>query len=419
MLGSGLISILKNGGYLMGSNWLEYGLRIIYTFALARFLGPELYGTWAYGLAAYGLAIGLIGFGIDSLIPIRLGADKRNAADYIGLTVTLRFALLGLAAGGLAIYAFAGEPDKTSQIVLLILIPAVAGRGLAVLARICFVTYERVGTYVKFAAVIRIAEVCVGIALLFAGGSLFNIVILHSLSWLIEGLLGLRLIHTRLTAWKPRFDKHEASKLLKQGAVLGLTGALLTWLFAGPLILVKHYTETAAQVGQLAIPLNVTMILITSAQAYLATAFPVLSRSLKRRDPRVASYGWITAVVGAMIGVAIGVIGIYFGDPALVWALGPEFEVAGTLLGPFLFIGGFILAPTGYAQILLLNGYRWHGVLANGCGGLVLLIALPPALTLWNLEGAVAATGLAWLSRASLLIACGLIFPKNYGHTDT
>lgn len=395
----------------MGFGWLEYGLRTIYIFVLAKFLGPELYGFWAYGLAVYGLIVGLVSFGIESLIPLRIGTDKASAPDYLGLTLAIRFILMGIAVGALTIYAFASESEKTSLIVLLLLIPAVVGRGLSFWARTCFLSYERVGDLARYSAAIRIAEAGIGIALLFVGAGLFSIVILHSVSWLIEGVVGLSLTRSRLAKWTLQCNRRDATDFLRQGAVLGLAAALMTWLAAGPLVLLRHYSDTAAQVGQLAIPLNFTLILVASAQSYLATALPVLSRSSQRQDPRLALFSALVVAAGGFVSVAAGIVGLLFGQPVLVWALGPAYQVAGALLGPVLFISGLIIAPTGYAQLLLLRGYRWHGVFANGCGGLVLILGLPTAFTLWNLYGAAAIVGLAWFSRATLLIAFGLILP--------
>jgi len=74
--------------------------------------------------------------------------------------------------------------------------------------------------------------------------------------------------------------------------------------------------------------------------------------------------------------------------------------------------GGLIIAPTGYGQLLVLKGRRWPGAVAGGIGGVVLLVALPPAVASWGAYGAVVAAGAAWLLRAVILFACALMRPK-------
>jgi O-antigen/teichoic acid export membrane protein len=405
--GHGIQSIIRNGAYLMAVGWVETGLRLLYMVVVARYLGPSLYGYWAYGAAVYGLALGLSGFGFDTLMVIRLGGDKRGAADFIGLTLTLRLGLLALAGAGLAAFALAGDPDETSRLVLLGLIPALIGRGMAVWARVCFLGYERMGAYLKIVTAVRSAEVICGLLLLFSGGGLLGIVFLHSLSWLIEGALGVWRVYSRLSPFAPRFNRIEAAEFLRQGAVLGLAAGLFTWLVAGPLILFRHFGGDMAQFGQFAIALNVTMILVTSMHAYLAAALPVLTRSAERQDPRVAHYGKITVLTAAGLTSVVAGIAWLLGPPVAEWVLGPDFALAGKLVGPCLVIGGLIVAPTGYAQVLLLKGRRWPGVIANSCGGLALVAGLPPAISIWGVEGAVLATGAAWLLHAIVLVAWG------------
>jgi len=71
-------------------------------------------------------------------------------------------------------------------------------------------------------------------------------------------------------------------------------------------------------------------------------------------------------------GVAAG-LGFLVGPALMAWAFGPQFALAGQLLGPCLLIGGLIVAPSGYLQILVLRGRRWPGAIAGACGGLVLV----------------------------------------------
>jgi O-antigen/teichoic acid export membrane protein len=410
MLGNDVRSVLKNGAHLLGVNWIENALRAVYIAVLARYLGPSLYGQWAYGIAAYVLVMGLIGFGFETLIALRLGRDKCDAADFLGLTVTLRLALLILAAAGLSAYTLTAESDPLSRLVLLALIPALIGRGLAVWARACFLGYERVGAYWRIVTFLRGAEAGCGILYLVSGGGLLGVIILHSLSWICEAAIGLWRVRSRLTAYTLRFAWRQAIEFLKQGAVLGLAAGAYTWLAAGPVIILRHAGGNMAQVGQFAIISNVTMILVGSGQAFFGAALPVLSRSAERSDPRVAAYGRLIALT--ISGVAVGSAGLgwLFGPSIAEWALGPTYSAAGGLLGLFLVIGGLILAPTGYAQTLLLFGRRWPSALASLAAGMVLAAALPTAIAAWSIQGALFATAGAWLLRAAILIGWGVRF---------
>jgi hypothetical protein len=193
-------SILGNGVRMMGINWTEAGFSAAYFAVMARCIGPLLYGHWAYGVASYTLLMGLLG-SFDMLMLLRLGRDKRDAGAFVGLTLILRIALLAFGAGGLAIYALAVETDRTNALVMLLLIPALFGRGVALWVRICFLGYERIDEYARFAALFRIGEAACAIVYLTAGGGLFGVVVLHSLSWLSEAGFGVLRIRRQQTLY--------------------------------------------------------------------------------------------------------------------------------------------------------------------------------------------------------------------------
>jgi O-antigen/teichoic acid export membrane protein len=121
----------------------------------------------------------------------------------------------------------------------------------------------------------------------------------------------------------------------------------------------------------------------------------------------MASYGRLTALVIAGATAAAMGLGWLLGPPVTEWALGERYAVAGSLLAPFLLVGGAILAPTGYDQMLVLAGRRWPSAVANLGAGLCLTAVLAPAVAAWNLQGAVLATAGAWLVRAAILVGWG------------
>ena len=407
-VGPGLRSILRNGSFLMGVTLGESVLRAVYVVALAHFISAAEYGLWAYGGASYGLMMGLVIFGFDFLIASRIGADRSGDASFIGMTLALRLTLLALAAGGLAVYAFAVEPPGPARTILLALIPALLGRGMAVWARICFLAYERLGSYLLVSITLRALEVGIGVFWLLNGGGLMNVVYLHSFMGVVEGLAGIAMARWLLTEFGFAFSLGAARAFLRKGAVLALGGALAIWLTMGPLVLLRHASADLALIGQVGLALNVMVILVASAQGFMGAAVPVLSRSLVRGDPRLAYYGRLTVLVSLGAAALAGAIGMVLGPPAAIFAFGPDFATAGALLGPCLFVGGIILAPTGYAQMLVAKERRWPMVWASGIGSVVLVLAIAPLVQAWGGHGAVTAIALAWATRAAVVIGAGL-----------
>lgn len=392
----------------MGSSWLETLLRGFYVVVIARYLGAEFYGHWAYGISAYGLVIGLVGFGFDTLIAIRLGADKKEADRFIGLTLVLRLLLLILATVVFVAYAFKVEPDPYVRLVFFALVPALLGRGIAIWARSCFLGYEQMSAYIKIASLIRIAEAGCGTVYLVLGGDLLGVVLIHSVSWVVEGIFGLWRVRTHLNPYVLWFKWQQATAFLAKGAVLGLSAGMFTWLMLGPLIILRNTGASMSELAQYAIVSNLTMMFVGSIMAFFGAALPVLSRAVERKDERVATFGPTIVIVVVIASTIVSGLGLLLGPPLIEWALGSDYIPAGKMAGYFLFIGGLVLAPAGYAQILQISGRFWPGAIANVSGGIVLLISIPPSVSRWGVLGAVFATGAAWLIRAIVIIFLAL-----------
>lgn len=419
--GAAARSIVGNGARLMGVQWMETALNAVYFAIIARCLGPALYGQWAYGIAAYGLIIGSLGFGVDQLIMLRIGSDRNGAAGFVGLMLTLRLTLLGVGALALTAYALGAESDPLDRLVLLLLVPALFGRGVALTTRVCFLAYERMADYAVYAAVFRGVEAACGIAYLLTGGGLIGIVVLHSACWTGEAVFGLLLIRARLARYALHLWWHRACAVLGDGAVLGLGTAATTCLSAGPILILRHTSVGISQVGQFAVVFSLMMILTGSAQAFFTAALPVLSRTAPSSDSGL-TYGRLAALASAIAAIVTAAGAWALGPPVVTAVLGARYTTAGDLLAPFALIGGAILVPTGYAQMLLVSGRRWPVALADVAAALCLAAILAPAAAAGGIRAAVLATATAWLVRVGVLIGwaetqnvCTVRRPTDFG----
>lgn len=400
----GLRSAIENGARLAAINWVEQVLRVIYIVLLARYLGAEDYGYWAYGLALSAVAVGLSGVGFDTLMSLRLGADKSSASGYLSMALSLRLTCFAVAVVGLIVYTLLVESDPVARVVLLILAPALVGRGLSLWARAAFLAYERTREYMSIGILFRIAEVGTGSVWLLSGGGLLGIVLIHALFWVWEGAIGVRAVSRRLAPLGLQFSGQDTRDMLRHGLVLSLAAAFQAWLLAGPLVMVRAMTDEMVALGQLAIALNAMGILAAFAGAFASAALPVISRAAGRDDPQLSRYGLLTLIGVFSAILPLAVIATIFGPPFAVWLLGPDFEQAGRLMGPAILLAGLVIAPTGYGQILLLAGRRDVPVYASASGALFLLLAMGPALQLFGAVGAIAAAGSAWSVRAAVQI---------------
>ncbi len=403
----GLASILRNGALLTGTQWAETGLRAVYVVLIGRILGPELYGVWSLALATYAFAIGFTHFGLDSLVPLRLGRD-RQAAAFLGTTFLLRLALLVLATAVIAAHALAFESDLLARTALLIVLPALVGRGLVLWSRSVFLGLERSQIAFRLAFSLRLVEVAAGLSCLWLGAGLYALLVIHAVTWLAEAALSLSAL-SRQVSMKIGFDRAELRDLLGKGAVLGLGTTGLAALASMPVILTRYVTDDLGMVGQIAMAVQVAGLVVIAVQGVFAAALPVVGRATAKGDPRLRFYPVFTGLGVAVVFAIAIVVAQAIGPGVFTTLLGNDFALAGSLLAPALLAAGIMVAPTGVWQLLVARDRIWSGVVAGWSGALAFFFVLPPMLHALGPSGVLFAAALGWALRAVILIVWTLV----------
>ena len=399
-LGRGVVSILRNGGTLLASHWTEAILRLVYAASITRILGAEEFGLWSYSIALYTLLIAIVSFGFETQLPLRLGTS-RDSLRTIGRTgLVLRLGLLAFASFALVIFAFSTEPPGIARTAILVAIPAIVGRGLSLFARWVFVGLERTGFVLRISVAMRFLEVFVGLALLISGFGVLTLIAIHAAVWVADGLISLIVLQRSAQALSGRFDRQLARKLVIRGLPLGSAAGLKQWLTIGPILLIRNLSNDLALTGQFALALQIVAMAVTSVQPFFFASLPVLGRAAERGDQSARQFGPASAALSFLVFVILAVLAYWVGPPVAVWVFGPELALTGPLVAPLLAVGGLILVPTGYTQMLVTRSIHWPDVVASGLGAVILLVTMPSLLATWGIWGAVAATACAWFARA-------------------
>jgi O-antigen/teichoic acid export membrane protein len=384
----------------MGSTWFDLALRVVYLIAITRLLGAEQYGAWSYALVAYSLVVGAGALGLEALTSIRIGADKETSALTAASAAALRLGVSCIGACGLIAFAFLAEDQGMIRTALLLVAPALIGRGVANLVRSIFVGCEAVGKYFKMSASIRAGEVLAGIAILLSGGDVISILVLHAASWVTEATMGLYLIRRLPLKGGLSPSRQEMISLVRQGAKLGLSAAFVAWLLAGPVMLLRRSGESLETLGHVALCLQAAAIIVATGHALLSAALPVLSRTVAAGDGRARIYAPLVALIAVGCTVPGVLLFHLFGADSLRFVLGEEYAPAGVLLAPAVLIAGLTLAPTGYFHWFTVNGRVAPAIVANGAGGALFTIAAPFAITHYAAPGVIYAAIIGWFFRA-------------------
>src|SRR5687767_13936019 len=85
---------LSNGIKLAASLLLTWGVALIITFKLPKYLGPEQFGWYRYGFDFALSAAVFLGFGVDTYIQREIPVRPKHASDFFGGLVMIRTLML-------------------------------------------------------------------------------------------------------------------------------------------------------------------------------------------------------------------------------------------------------------------------------------------------------------------------------------
>lgn len=407
---------MRNAGLLSTARLLNAVLRAVYAVALARLLGPDLYGLFTVAQGWYLLAVPLALVGADVMLPRRLAV--RDGAAPQTLADSLRLVLVAAPAVALAAFVLMWTVGGIGPDLVLVSCAALVARSIATWCQSVFVGWEDSRLTFRQEVTVRPLEVLTGIAAVSAGGGVVAVAVVHTAWWTFQAAWGLLLVRRRTPGLLATRGGHVAD-LVREGLPVAVGAALWLGVVHGPMIAGSRLVgQTDA--GSLALVLQVWYVGNAVVGAVALSSLPGLARSHAAADGRAQSL--VTSAVAACligsVGVAIGV-GALLG-PVLRWVLGPAYDVAvdavpvavvlvgltaaGAMLQNLLIVRGSarVLVP---ASVVALAGLGLTFLLHPGGGITVPLEGTSVGLAAWDLALAAGTVGHRDLRRVRLLTA--------------
>lgn len=414
----GLRSIAVNASFLFGAQGIRVLVRGIYAIILARFLGPELYGLFNYGLGWYLVFLPFTVLGIGTLLVREIGRDRKAGAEMVARTLALRIGLIAVTALVCGIGSWVLEGAEEIRWLLLIFTVAMVGRSLATWANSIYTAYEKTKYEFSQESTFRVLEVIVGTVALIQGANILIVATIHALTWWLQALRGVWLVHRRLTVLRLHWDWRPLRRLLFQAAPLGLVALSFNWLLQGPIILFRHIEGATSDLGQLALTLQAFFMLIAAPGSIGRASLPVLSRTVLRQDGKDEMYLQGMLRAGLLLGATVGLAGFAFGPLAVEWVFGSTYNKTGILLGPALWMLVPLTCATAANQVLLAHWRIKSAILAACFGALALTLVFPVFANRLGTLGALLATGSGFGAWALLgIIACSTFMNINWGRS--
>ncbi len=387
-LGDGLRSVVRNGAWLLGASWLATLLRLVYVAILARWLGPEGFGLISTLQSTYLAVLATATAGLPAFLS-KTRSERGDLRGMLGEALSVQGA--GLLACALAFVALAAGSGASGTEWLLIglFAGALVLRGLSIAVADVFTAHEDSAMVLRLVGSFRFMEVLAGTCVLWLGGGLIGVALVHLASWLAEAVTGFWLMRRRVGP----LGGLSLDLAGIAGPLFGVGIALAAghWIRSAPLVLVRYSEAAGDMIGQFALAWNAALMLATLTVTVLTAAFPVLGRAHQRADGKDVRYLDFCVRYGLLAGAAAGLVAYAMGG-VLMHAIGggdygaaeAVFQVAACVIGP-------VAASFAVDQILYLKGRLGWLTAVNALAVLALVAGFVPVFSAY---GAPAAAGL-------------------------
>ncbi len=339
-------TVIKNASVLMVSQLATWGLSLLLTLFLPRYLGVTALGKLYLAESLWSMVAVVVTFGMDMLLVREIARKPGSVGDLLGTTMVVRivFHILGFAC--LIIYAKSfNYPSETLTIISIMGISSLLGQfGGSVTA--VLQGLERM----EFQSVAEVSSRALGtvisIVLLLMGYGVVIIVSVYILMALTNFTIQVLLLR-RIQELKLGFSINRARWMLKSSLPLFGVGFFIIVYSQLDAVIISHLVSEDG-VGWYGVADRFFGTLLFVPTVFLTAVFPALSRMYSESPdslPRLVGKSFDLLL---LLSVPIGLGLIAVASPLVVMLVGGEF--ANT--GPILAVRGVVLIFT-YQNVLL------------------------------------------------------------------
>ena len=402
---------LHNTIWIMGEKVLAMGLGLVATVLVARYLGPDGFGTLAYATSLVAL-FGISGhLGLHGLVVREIVKKPALRAETLGTTAILKF--IGVLVGYLALLLYAGAYEGLGTVGFSLI--AIAGAAL-LFTPIDVVDYWfNAFVQARYVSIARLLAqlVFVGVTLLFVflGSGVVMFAIPYVLQALIAAIILLLLFHTkagiRLSEW--RFNRTHARDLLKQGWVIYLASFFAVIYLKIDQVMLRWLADST-EVGVYAVAARLSEVWYFIPTAIVASVFPKL---IDRRESDEALFRHRLQQLFdslAMLGMVIALLVTAVAPWLIPWIFGTDYAASAAILVIHTWASVFIFMRAALSRWILIENALYFSLLTQGLGALSNVVLNYILIPVYGGQGA------AWATLVSYAIAsffAVLLYPRT------
>ena len=391
---------LHNTAWILGEKVLSLGLGFVTVVLVARYLGPDGFGTLSYATSLVAL-FGIAGhLGLHGLVVREIVKQPALRATTLGTTAVLRLA--GVIIGYLLLLLYAGfyEGTGTTRFAFI----AIAGAALLFMP-IDVVDYwfnafvqARYVSIARFLA--KLVFVAMTLSFVFFGADVVMFAVPYLLQAIVAGIILLLLYRVkadiRLSAW--RFDGKQALDLLKQGWVIYLASFFAVIYLKIDQVMLRWFADST-EVGLYAVAARFSEVWYFVPTAIVASVFPKLIE-LRESDEgtfhhRLQQLFDGLAVLGMLIAIVVTLLAAWF----IPLIFGADYTASVAILVIHTWASVFIFMRAALSRWILIENALYFSLLTQGLGALSNVILNYFLIPLYGGQGA------AWATLVSYAIA--------------
>jgi O-antigen/teichoic acid export membrane protein len=391
---------LHNTIWILSERVLAMGLGVVATVLVARYLGPEQFGTLAYATSLVAI-FGISGhLGLHGLVVREIIKKPELRAATLGTAAVLKF--IGVLLGYLALLSYAATYEGVGTVSFSLI--AIAGSAL-LLAPLDVVDYWfnafLQARYVSLARLVaQIVFVGFTLMLVFRGSELILFAIPYVLQAIVAAIVLLLLMRAkseiRLSQW--RFKRDRARDLLRQGGVIYLASFMAVIYLKIDQVMLRWLADST-EVGVYAVAARLSEVWYFIPTAIVASVFPKL---IDLRDSNKALFTYRLQQLFdslAVLGMAIALLVTVLAPWLIPWVFGAEYGASAEILVIHTWASVFIFMRAALSKWILIENALYFSLLTQGLG------ALSNVALNYTLIPVYGGAGAAWATLMSYAIA--------------
>lgn len=389
---AGFKRYVSNTSWLFAEKIFRIGISLLITIWMARYLGPEQFGTFNYALSFVALFGVLSSLGLDKLVTKELLTHPQESDHTMGTSFVLRLMgavlLIPLAAFSIMMV----RPDnELILIMVLIFASAMLLRSFEVI-RYWFESHVQAKQSARVDAIAIFISVSIKAVLIVIEAPLM------AFAWAVFAesvvvAVGLVMVYLKrsnqISVWKVSFDK--AKYLLKEAWPLILAGTLYTiYTRIDQIMLGDMVGDESVGIYAAAVKISEGWMFIP---AIIATSlFPAMLNARKNNYDLYLQRTQYLLNLMALLGVGAGIVIVFAASPFMDFAFGTSYEASALVLIVHIWGGVFVAMSAIAYRYLIAEGLQKYSFYRGLSGAVVNIVLNYFFIPLYGAMGAAVAT---------------------------